>query len=105
MVGQSHSTIEIGQCRWREGDCIVKVLLRTHYAYSGSEEIMVTKLVRIAEISATSKHPIFTAVYHLINEDNWTLSVLWCYMEFSEDNNISAQSTTVSIQSHESERL
>ena len=32
-------------------------------------------------------------------------SVLWCYMEFSEDNNIPAQSTTVSIQSHESERL
>ena len=30
---------------------------------------MVTKLVRIAEISATSKHPIFTSVYHLINED------------------------------------
>ena len=26
-------------------------------------------LVRIAEISATSKHPIFTSVYHLINED------------------------------------
>ena len=24
---------------------------------------------RIAEISATSKHPIFTSVYHLINED------------------------------------
>ena len=21
---------------------------------------------------------------------NWTLSVLWCYMEFSEDNNIPA---------------
>ena len=100
---------------------------------------METKLVRIAEISATSKHPIFTSVYHLINEDmlkqchkeldgnkavgidkvtkdeygknldrnikelvqrlknksferktNWTLSVLWCYMEFSEDNNIPA---------------
>ena len=100
---------------------------------------METKLVRIAEISATSKHPIFTSVYHLINEDmlkqchkeldgnkavgidkvtkdeygknldrnikelvqrlknksferktNWTLSVLWCYMEFSEDNNILA---------------
>ena len=30
---------------------------------------MVTKLVRIAEISAASKHPIFTSVYHLINED------------------------------------
>ena len=30
---------------------------------------MGTKLVRIAEISATSKHPIFTSVYHLINED------------------------------------
>ena len=30
---------------------------------------METKLVRIAEISATSKHPIFTSVYHLINED------------------------------------
>ena len=69
MVGQSHSTVEIGQCRWREGDCIVKVLLRTHYPYSGTEEIMETKLVRIAEISATSKHPIFTSVYHLINED------------------------------------
>ena len=27
------------------------------------------ELVRIAEISATSKHPIFTSVYHLINED------------------------------------
>ena len=53
----------------REGDCIVKVLLRTHYPYSGTEEIMETKLVRIAEISATSKHPIFTSVYHLINED------------------------------------
>ena len=38
MVGQSHSTVEIGQCRWREGDCIVKVLLRTHYPYSGTEE-------------------------------------------------------------------
>ena len=25
--------------------------------------------VRIAEISATTKHPIFTSVYHLINED------------------------------------
>ncbi|RGZ32438.1 group II intron reverse transcriptase/maturase, partial [Mediterraneibacter gnavus] len=48
MVGQSHSTVEIGQCRWREGDCIVKVLLRTHYPYSGTEEIMETKLVRIA---------------------------------------------------------
>ena len=69
MVGQSHSTVEIGQCRWREGDCIVKVLLRAHYPYSGTEEIMETKLVRIAEISATSKHPIFTSVYHLINED------------------------------------
>ena len=69
MVGQSHSTVEIGQCRWREGDYIVKVLLRTHYPYSGTEEIMETKLVRIAEISATSKHPIFTSVYHLINED------------------------------------
>lgn len=34
-----------------------------------TEEIMETKLVRIAEISATSKHPIFTSVYHLINED------------------------------------
>lgn len=33
------------------------------------------------------------------------VSVLWCYMEFSEDNNIPALSTTVSIQSHESERL
>ncbi len=33
---QSHSTVEIGQCRWREGDCIVKVLLRTHYPYSGT---------------------------------------------------------------------
>lgn len=63
---KSHSTVEIGQCRWREGDCIVKVLLRTHYPYSGTEEIMETKLVRIAEISATSKHPIFTSVYHLI---------------------------------------
>lgn len=30
---------------------------------------METKLVRIAEISAISKHPIFTSVYHLINED------------------------------------
>ena len=30
---------------------------------------METKLVRIAEISAKSKHPIFTSVYHLINED------------------------------------
>ena len=30
---------------------------------------METKLVRIDEISATSKHPIFTSVYHLINED------------------------------------
>ena len=30
---------------------------------------METKLVRIAEISVTSKHPIFTSVYHLINED------------------------------------
>ena len=30
---------------------------------------METKLVRIADISATSKHPIFTSVYHLINED------------------------------------
>ena len=30
---------------------------------------METKLVRIVEISATSKHPIFTSVYHLINED------------------------------------
>ena len=30
---------------------------------------MGTKLVRIAEISAASKHPIFTSVYHLINED------------------------------------
>ena len=30
---------------------------------------METKLVRIAEISAASKHPIFTSVYHLINED------------------------------------
>ena len=30
---------------------------------------METKLVRIAEISATKKHPIFTSVYHLINED------------------------------------
>ena len=30
---------------------------------------METKLVRIAEISATTKHPIFTSVYHLINED------------------------------------
>ena len=29
----------------------------------------ISKLVRIAEISATSKHPIFTSVYHLINED------------------------------------
>lgn len=66
---KSHSTVEIGQCRWREGDCIVKVLLRTHYPYSGAEKIMETKLVRIAEISATSKHPIFTSVYHLINED------------------------------------
>ena len=44
---KSHSTVEIGQCRWREGDCIVKVLLRTHYPYSGTEEIMETKLVRI----------------------------------------------------------
>ena len=49
MVGQSHSTVEIGQCRWREGDCIVKVLLRTHYPYSGTEEIMGTKLVSIEE--------------------------------------------------------
>ena len=30
---------------------------------------METKLVRIAEISAKSKHPIFTSVYHLINEE------------------------------------
>ena len=30
---------------------------------------METKLVRIAKISAISKHPIFTSVYHLINED------------------------------------
>ena len=30
---------------------------------------METKLVRIAEISVKSKHPIFTSVYHLINED------------------------------------
>ena len=30
---------------------------------------METKLVRIAEISATTKHPIFTSVYHLINGD------------------------------------
>lgn len=64
---------------------------------------METKLVRIAEISATSKHPIFTSMYHLINEDmlkqchkkldeckiNRTLSLLWCYMKFSEDNDIS----------------
>lgn len=64
---------------------------------------METKLVRIAEISATSKHPIFTSMYHLINEDmlkqchkkldeckiNRPLSLLWCYMEFSEDNDIS----------------
>ncbi len=49
-VGQSHSTVEIGQCRWRERDCIVKVLLRTHYPYSGTEEIMETKLVIIKEM-------------------------------------------------------
>ena len=38
---------------------------------------METKLVRIAEISATSKHPIFTSVYHLINED----MLKQCYKE------------------------
>ena len=29
---------------------------------------METKLVRIAEISATTKHPIFTSVYHLLKQ-------------------------------------
>ena len=42
MVGQSHSTVEIGQCRWREGDCIVKVLLRTHYPVSYTHLGLVT---------------------------------------------------------------
>ena len=46
-----------------------KGLTEDTLSYSGTEEIMETKLVRIAEISATSKHPIFTSVYHLINED------------------------------------
>ncbi len=30
---------------------------------------METKLERITEISATSKHPIFTSLYHLINKE------------------------------------
>lgn len=45
------------------------VFLRTHQPYSGTEVLMETKLERIAEISANSPRPEFTALYHLINKE------------------------------------
>ena len=42
---------------------IITVFLRTHYPYSGTEEIMGTKLERIMEISATTPKPEFTSRY------------------------------------------
>ena len=43
--------------------------LRTHHPYSGTEEMMATKLERIAEISAQTAKPVFTSLYHLIDAD------------------------------------
>ena len=45
--------------------------------YSGTEEHMETKLERIAEISATTKHPEFTSLYHLVNKE----MLLQCHKE------------------------
>ena len=45
------------------------VFLRTHQPYSGTEVLMETKLERIAEISANSPRPEFTALYHLIKKE------------------------------------
>ena len=67
QINDEDAAVEL-RARRKKKMCI-RDRLRTHYPYSGTEEIMETKLVRIAEISATSKHPIFTSVYHLINED------------------------------------
>ena len=43
--------------------------LRTHHPYSGTEDMMATKLERIAEISAQTAKPVFTSLYHLIDAD------------------------------------
>jgi len=43
--------------------------LRTHHPYSGTEEMMATKLERIAEISAQTAKPVFTSLYHMIDAD------------------------------------
>ena len=45
------------------------VFLRKHYLYSGTGGIMETKLERIADKSRNQKRPIFTSLYHLINEE------------------------------------
>ena len=54
---------------------------------------METKLVRIAEISATTKHPIFTSVYHLINED----MLKQCHKELDGNKAVGIDKVTKSI--------
>ena len=51
---------------------MVTFFLRIHYPCPGTEEIMGTKLERIAEISATTPKPEFTSLYHLINAEMLT---------------------------------
>ena len=56
---------------------MVTISLRTHQPCSGTEEMMGTKLERIAEISATTPKPEFTSLYHLINAE----MLLQCHKE------------------------
>ena len=45
------------------------ISLREHYLYTGTGEIMETKLKRISEISRQNPKEVFTSIFHLINKE------------------------------------
>ena len=61
--------LKLGNAHKGKEGYAVTVSLRKHHSYSGTEKMMGTKLERIAEISAATKKPEFTNLYHLINAE------------------------------------
>ncbi len=45
------------------------ISLRKHYLYTGTEEMMETKLRRISEISQNNPREVFTSIGHLVNKE------------------------------------
>lgn len=76
VVGWPDITAEGGQCRWREAErglfLIVlpckAISLRKHYPYSEMEEIMDTRLARISQLSKENPTMVFTSIGHLIDK-------------------------------------